>query len=103
MMKPRLTKAALADRQTPKCPHCGDDDMAAAEVRLDDLVDAMPLPGRIEVGFDGYAHGHQELVVSCPSCGAPSAFAIDHAFVKLVAMRTEKDERYLSERGGAAP
>lgn len=97
-----MTSELLSERHPPDCPHCGDRDMYGAELTLEALLDAWPLPARIEVGPDGYAHGHQELVLSCTSCGAPFAVAIDHARVKLVAMRTAKDERYLSERGGAS-
>ncbi len=98
-MKPRLTRDVLECRSFPKCPHC-DGDMNDSTITLEDLASAWPVPAAIEVAHDGYARGHQSLVATCGWCAAPSAVAIDWGYFKLVAMRTEKDERYLGEQSG---
>jgi len=97
-----MTTEQLPERAAPACPHCGGS-MDAATLSLEDLVEAWPLPERVGVGSDGYAHGHQELVVNCPSCDLPSAVAIDWRSVKLIAARTEKDDAYLATRCEEVP
>lgn len=98
MTRPRMTTELVHERTTPRCPHCGGS-MDASTVTLEDIVGAWPLPQRIEVREDGYAHGHQRLAVTCGWCAAPSAVAFDWARIKLIAMRTEKDDAYLARQG----
>lgn len=95
MTRPRLTSEPIIEgTHTPLCPHCGGE-MDAATVTLEDLLFHWPPPARIEIGSDGYAHGYQRIVVNCGWCAKPSALAIDGRRVKLVAMRTEADDRLL--------
>jgi len=101
-VRPRMTIEPLPERSAPPCPHCGGS-MDAASITLEDLAEAWPLPERVGVEADGYAHGHQELVVACPSCALPSAVAIDWRNVKLIAARTEKDDAYLAMRCEEVP
>lgn len=86
------------ERCVPDCPHCGSD-MDGALVRLEDLLTALPIPGWIRTGPDGYAGARNaSVIVRCPSCDKPSALAVTDAQVKLIACRTEKDERLLGGR-----
>ncbi len=95
--RPRMTTEYSHDRTTPHCPHC-DGSMDSSSLTLEELIDAWPLPQKVEVEADGYAHGHQALFVTCGWCALPSAVAFDWRRVKLVAMRTEKDDAYLATR-----
>jgi len=100
MTRPRMTREPLPEAVAPACPHCGDR-MDDSTLTLSALVEHWPLPERIAVEGDGYAHGHQRHVVTCGWCGGPSALAFDGKAFKLVAMRTAKDDRYLSQRESA--
>lgn len=102
MTRARVKSERWADSTTPPCPHCGGD-MCGSELTLEDIVEAWPLPHWIAVEADGYAHGYQRLVVICGWCAAPSAVAFTRDQIKLVAMRTEKDDRYLSRGEAPAP
>lgn len=95
--RPRMTTEYSHDRTTPRCPHCGGS-MDSAGLTLEDLVSAWPFPERVAVEADGYAHGHQALVVTCGWCAAPSAVAVDWCRVTLIAMRTETDDAYAAMR-----
>lgn len=98
MTKPRMTKEPLdPDRGAPSCPHCGGT-MEDSTITLDALIAGWPVPERVAVEADGYAHGYHHLTVTCGWCAAPSVLAIDWRDIKLVALRTEKDERYLASK-----
>ncbi len=95
MTRPRLTsECILHNTDTPACPHCGGE-MHGSTLTLEALLSAWPPPARIETGPDGYAHGYQRIVVHCGWCARPSAMAVDERRVKLVAMRTQADDRLL--------
>jgi hypothetical protein len=97
---PKVTREDLTELCAPKCPHCHERSMAGATVTLEQIVTAWPIRPTVTVEADGYAPSKTEfglLVFSCPGCCKPSALAIDDDEVKLVAMRTEKDERLLKE------
>lgn len=85
----------MESTDTPRCPHC-DGDMDASTITLECLLSNWPPPSFIETLSDGYAHGHQRIVVDCGWCARPSALAMDGVRVKLVAMRTDADDRLLA-------
>lgn len=108
-MKPRMTTGLMTERDTPDCPHCGAH-MDEATVSLGELLSGWPLPAHIKVERDGYTWAtHNLVLLSCPSCGRPSALAIQPGpadTAKLVAARTEKDLAYAHQqvtREAAAP
>lgn len=83
----------------PQCPHCGSDDMYLATLTLEQLLGGFPFAPWRNAGPDGYAHdvGCHDVVVDCPECFKPSILLIDGNTIKLLAARTELDDRYLDQ------
>ena len=94
MIKPRMSRSAREVDNAPPCPHCHEP-MDDATLTLGEFMEHWPPPARVEVGIDGYAHGYYRFAMTCPTCRRQSALAMDAMHVKLIALRTEADDRYL--------
>lgn len=95
-IRPKVSREFRADRCAPDCPHC-DASMERATVTLGEIA-LEGIPERVPV-FKGYAASHQGPRVLCQECKRVSVLAIDAMSIKLIAARTEADERLLE--GGA--
>ena len=91
----KLIKANVVD-EWPRCPHCKSKYICEATLSFEDLLSAWPISVWRAAGADGYAHDvtHKDLVIDCPDCSKPSIVLMDGANVKLLAARTELDDRF---------